>query len=275
MNDITTEQAREALKELGSERKVAAKLGLNRHAVKRLLAGKPLQIEKSNGGAQKIETALEIQGCTLTATSLSLPKDLAFAGAEKILKQLMNCGEALPWWIGDLLAQSEILYGESYAQLVDPTGREVGTLKNYHWLSTAVESSRRRDDLSWRHHAEVAKLEPKSQDKWLGIASDNKLSTRELHHSIARGKLTRIAEIEKLSGQGSGLKGCPMLHDVLEDFEKWQKKELPGGEDDLNAVGKDELLKMLEIVRPIFAFAVRIQERLKATVDVDIPGMES
>jgi hypothetical protein len=35
-------------------------------------------------------------------------------------------------------------------------------------VSSRVELSRRRDNLSWSHHREVAPLEPAEQDKILG-----------------------------------------------------------------------------------------------------------
>jgi len=38
------------------------------------------------------------------------------------------------------------------------------SLRNNKWVADRVELSRRRDNLSFAHHAEVAKLEPDEQD---------------------------------------------------------------------------------------------------------------
>lgn len=54
--------------------------------------------------------------------------------------------------------------GEKYAQAIDVTGYEYGTLQNFGWVAGRIETSRRRDVLSWSHHAEVAALEPSEQD---------------------------------------------------------------------------------------------------------------
>src|SRR4030042_3269726 len=42
--------------------------------------------------------------------------------------------------------------------------------RNAAWVASRIESSRRREDLGWSCHAEVAPLEPADQDRWLDRA---------------------------------------------------------------------------------------------------------
>jgi len=46
----------------------------------------------------------------------------------------------LPFWLGDLLNHVELIYGETYAQLVDDLGevRQIQTLRNYKWVCSKV-----------------------------------------------------------------------------------------------------------------------------------------
>jgi hypothetical protein len=80
---------------------------------------------------------------------------------------LGEIGRACQWWIGDWLNYGERAYGEKYAQGMAATGYELQTLTNMAWVAARVEISRRREILSWSHHAEVAALE-----------SDEQVSTR-------------------------------------------------------------------------------------------------
>lgn len=280
MKEITQEMAREAKEKHGSLRATAKALNIHRDTLQRLLEGKAGKA--GNGGGQKrlcckdvvpasnLEASLDKAGCRLTPVSLTMPKGFTFVQAETILTQLLAYGQAMPFWLGDLLVQEEMVRGETYAQLVPETHRETQTLKDYHWVASKVAGEIRRQELSYNHHKEVAKLEPKEQEKWLKVAVDEGLSTRELRHSIANNKVMHADEIEKKSGANSGIKE-PDLLDVLEDFEKWEKARLPRGEDDLKALSRETLQKQLEILRPINAHYVRVEQTLKHTVEEALP----
>ncbi len=56
------------------------------------------------------------------------------------------------WAIGDWLNYGERRYGEMYAQAVDATGYENGTLRDAKWVSGAYELSIRIYNLSFAHH---------------------------------------------------------------------------------------------------------------------------
>ncbi len=76
-------------------------------------------------------------------------------------------------------------FWEMYSQAMDATNYELKTLQNAKYISSKVESSRRRELLSWSHHAEVAKLEPELQNGFLDMAEKEGLSTKELEsHAV-------------------------------------------------------------------------------------------
>ena len=93
-----------------------------------------------------------------------------------------------PWWRGDLYLKGEEWYGEDRATSVfDPLTMDVKTWQNNASVCGRIEFSRRREELTYSHHAEVAYLEPDAQDKYLQIAIDNLLSVRKLRDLIASG----------------------------------------------------------------------------------------
>ena len=60
----------------------------------------------------------------------------------------MAMAKSTLWWIGDWLNEGEQQYGEMYAQALDATELEYGTLRTAKWICGRIELSRRRDNLS-------------------------------------------------------------------------------------------------------------------------------
>jgi hypothetical protein len=90
------------------------------------------------------------------------------------------------WWVGDALVDGEKRFGEDeYSQLVESADLEPHTLTNYRWVAASVEPSRRREDLSWSHHAEVARLAPETQTLMLAEAVERSWGVRELREAVA------------------------------------------------------------------------------------------
>ena len=90
--------------------------------------------------------------------------------------------EASSWWLGDWLAFGQMKYGRRYKEGVALTGLDYKTLRNYAMVSRRFELSRRRDDVSFQHHAEVCPLADGEQDRWLELAAVNGWSKAELRH---------------------------------------------------------------------------------------------
>lgn len=111
-------------------------------------------------------------GIIATATGLNFPEDLLFEDWENVglilqalavtkdeqLKVATREVEIVNWWIADWLNYGERRYGETYAQAAELTGLRDKTLANIAWVGRKFAPERRRADLSWSHHAEVAGL---------------------------------------------------------------------------------------------------------------------
>lgn len=99
-------------------------------------------------------------------------------------QQLLRVGRAWQWWVGDWVLYGERSFGERYAEAIELTGMEYSTIANVISVARKVEASRRREALSWTHHAEVAALPPAKQDEWLSRAEDEGLSHRRLRAAL-------------------------------------------------------------------------------------------
>lgn len=101
---------------------------------------------------------------------------------------------AIQWWRGDWLNYGERAYGEKYAQAIEAFGREYQTLANYAYVTSRITLSRRRENLVFGIHAEVAPLEPVEQIRYLDLAAAEGLSIEKLRKRIAKDKRRRQAQ---------------------------------------------------------------------------------
>jgi hypothetical protein len=103
---------------------------------------------------------------------------------EQVGESVQRVNESSAWWVGDWLVYGKEAFGDRYRRAVAATGYDYQTLRNYAWVATRFPMSRRRDSLSFGHHAEVASLEPDAQDDWLHRATVHGWSRNELRRRI-------------------------------------------------------------------------------------------
>ena len=120
-----------------------------------------------------------------TSISLSLPESLTFEQWEAIGAELANHAKKLNWWIGDWWAAGHHRYGER-ARLAARGlfGKEFKTLANIASVCRAFEPGRRREHLSWSHHAEAAALSPNAADMLLDLAERDRMSKAQVRAAV-------------------------------------------------------------------------------------------
>ena len=120
----------------------------------------------------------------LTPVSWTAAGDLQLAEWVQHGKRLGLVGRNAAWWIGDWLRYGNAKYGERYSRAATITGYDRQTLMNMVYVASRFDSSRRRGELSWSHHAEVAALPPEEQERWIDRAQAERLSVRDLRGLI-------------------------------------------------------------------------------------------
>jgi N6-adenosine-specific RNA methylase IME4 len=133
------------------------------------------------------ERGLALPG-KITIVGLELPETLSFEEWQGIGETLKGVERSLMWWIGDWLRYGERRYGETYAQAMDSTELAYQTLVNAKNVASKFESNRRRLNLSWGHHAEVAALDGPEADALLDEAQRDGLSRNELRRRVSQKK---------------------------------------------------------------------------------------
>lgn len=111
----------------------------------------------------------------LTETGYQLPEGLSIGKWLEIGETLRRMEKSVLWWLGDWWNYGDRRYGEMAAQsskdaVEDTTGYAFQTVKDAGWVAAQMELSRRRDNLAWSYHREVAALEPIDQDALLDLA---------------------------------------------------------------------------------------------------------
>lgn len=88
------------------------------------------------------------------------------------------------WWLGDWVRFGLRYLDQRYDQICRVTGYDEQTLMNMAYVAKNFPAPRRRENLSWSHHAELAPLPPDEQDRWLDLAAAQKLSVRQLRAKV-------------------------------------------------------------------------------------------
>jgi hypothetical protein len=118
-------------------------------------------------------------------------------------------GRSAGWWVGDWVRYGTARYGSKYAAAARVTGYDRQTLMNMVYVATRFEISRRRENLSWSHHAELAALGVEEQERWLEHATEDRLSVRDLREALlsaaqSNGRESSVGEPSANAPDGAG-----------------------------------------------------------------------
>lgn len=145
-------------------------------------------------------------------TRLSIPRGLPIDAWRNLGRQIYVISDSSAWWLGDWLIYGQSEYPNRYKHAIAETSLDYQTLRNYAWVARRFPAPRRREKLSFQHHAEVASLPEVDQDLWLSRAEQNEWSRNELRRQIqARRALRKGAEIVHIQ-----------MNLVAEQKQRWQ-----------------------------------------------------
>jgi hypothetical protein len=126
---------------------------------------------------------LGLDGRAMTKrTTLSIPQGMPIGAWRNLGRQIFVIADSSGWWLGDWLIYGQAAYPNRYKHAIAETSLDYQTLRNYAWVARRFTPDRRRERLSFQHHAEVASLPVPEQDQWL---------TRADHHGWSRNQLRR------------------------------------------------------------------------------------
>lgn len=107
---------------------------------------------------------------------------------EEVGKFIQRSNEAVQFWRGDWLNFGENNY-DTWTQHFGKEEAAYQTLANEKWVASRIPPSRRRENLSWSHHAEIADLEPEEQEAMLDMAVKHEMSVSTFRKAVRHYKL--------------------------------------------------------------------------------------
>lgn len=120
----------------------------------------------------------------LSRTGLQLPRKLLFETWLQVGRHLSGVASSSAWCLGDWLVYGEATFSGRYRAAIEQTSLDYQTLRNYAWVTRRFAPSRRRDGLSFGHHAEVAALTQPEQDFWLRKAQQQGWSRNQIRREV-------------------------------------------------------------------------------------------
>jgi hypothetical protein len=131
-------------------------------------------------------------GASFTGLELKLPETLTLEDWAAVGRKLVRVDQVTKWWLGDWAAFGLRKYGQ-LKEFAEANGINYGGLRQMAWVSSSVELSRRRDNVDWSKHMEVAALKPRDQTKWLQKAATEEMPLAELRRQIRQSQATKNA----------------------------------------------------------------------------------
>jgi hypothetical protein len=122
------------------------------------------------------------------------------------------------WCVGDWILYGESRYGDRYREAVDLAGLDYQTVRNYVWVARRFDISRRHENLSFQHHAEVASLTPAEQNRWLDQAEREGWSRNQLRVHV------RASRTNGSNGSDAdpAVAAIPRINANAERVEQWR-----------------------------------------------------
>jgi hypothetical protein len=121
-----------------------------------------------------------------TDVHLDLPENLSLEEWREIGRKLNRASSALKWYVGDWLLHGERKWGSAYTDAINIVGLSYDTLARCKSISARFEFRRRRLNLRWSDHREVAALDEKNQEILLDASTDGKWSRERLRDEVRK-----------------------------------------------------------------------------------------
>lgn len=119
----------------------------------------------------------------LNRTSMSIDPDVTFEQWDEIGGRVRGIVDSSRWWRADWGHQGDVRFGEMAYQ-----SSHMQLSRQYKWTAEKFSPARRREDLTYSHHREVAALEPDIQDKLLDMAAANNWTVQTLVAAVKETK---------------------------------------------------------------------------------------
>jgi len=106
--------------------------------------------------------------------------------------------KSVGFWLGDLVIYGEQHFHETYSQILDATGYAEQTINNAMSVAKRIPRARRRPNVPFSHHAEIAPLTDAQQDELLNKCEAEDLTREQLRTLVAVKKAEKTGKTVSL-----------------------------------------------------------------------------
>jgi len=168
---------------------------------------------------KKVDNEIVYSGFKLLKNGIEAIGKPTFEQWQECWKFVGKADGAVRFWRGDLIRYAEHTYGEMYTQFINDTGKDYITLRHDKSVAENVDLCRRRHNLTFDHHQEVAYLEPIEQDKLLDMAEKQNIKSKDFRRVVKEYK-------KKIEANKVGIKETPKgISFIHSDFRTTDIKE--------------------------------------------------
>ncbi|MFC5290109.1 LmbU family transcriptional regulator [Actinokineospora guangxiensis] len=160
----------------------------------------------------------------VTRSGLLLPERMDYEAWERAGGQLARISNASAWCLGDWMLYGAATYANRYVYAIEKVGLEYQTLRNYAWVARSFPPERRRPELSFQHHCEVASLAEPEQEMWLSRAEGERWSRNKLRRSIRQARSTTTDPVREKAA-------IPRISAPADNIEFWKSAATLQGKD--------------------------------------------
>lgn len=192
-----------------------------------------------------VENAVQIPGVKATRLGLLIDENLTPEAASTVFACLEHITGCSNWLWGDALAFAQRQWGNQYVAskykaASEATALAIPTLKLAKFTAERIPMHRRRRELTFTHHTEIAQAFGKEseQDRWLDRAVAENMTAVQLRKSIRLSKQEIFEEPNEDAGKYKPVEALMTLVDWLrkQDPSQWPDEQREAWRNDLQPV---------------------------------------
>lgn len=148
------------------------------------------------------QSAICVPGCTLTRTGIVFDEGITGEQWHEVLRHLERFDGVSRWGVGDALLLQEAKgaeWGSKYDEIVEEFGEKYGSAANAKMVASEFDFSRRRENLPFSWHQEVAPLDQDDQEELLDWAETPDENGRLPTRKELRERVREIRKAQRLA----------------------------------------------------------------------------
>jgi hypothetical protein len=198
------------------------------------------------------------QDLRITQAGLHIHGEMTLDQWTELLASLQNVRHAYHCALGDAINYGRARFSnEEIAIALEQLEFDLNEVTKAECIGQLTLDFRERNPLSSEHYFVLSKHDAGIAKKWAAIAVERNLNALELKRSIEAGKVLHSSDIQRFSGQGSGIN---TIQGVVFRLQSWETSM--GGRDKILKLPVYDRMNVLNLLRPAIELASMIEQSI-------------